>query len=600
MRLERVIFQPEATIRDYRLTGSKNLRVVGVRATVAEAKLQKKADAFDKKRVYNLAKRGVAGFGNVKDLYFRKSVEARIGEELPAVLDEFVVTPGSKDYAGPGSPVFEAVMEYVKACFAAYEEEIHRLNCVIRKLKKENKKLAGGVVGAAVATVSRGLHITESEWKDRTLRRHAASLQMAVEKESGGCPVKAITLAREVLRRLDGDYGKEQRASVVNEAVVSALRSFYAVLKNKHMGRMPKHDHACWSTVNSVLGGVKGVPLTEVAAAVQCPVERLYEGKKRWDAWLGVDEDNEGEGQKYLQDLHTHLHGNAWPPEWTAFIIEMWQDERVTRKGEGINDYCRDPKIRKGSRPFHVVHWLEKKMVDVQEIMQAEGEIRFPPEFVYVDGKARTGFPKRPKPGREKHGGGIGKTIGLLRPYFVKVKGRDLCLCWRHLEFDLLCEALYLWRQHNKRAHRGAPPIVRNCCCVIERDPYKVRKSLLCPRTGEAAPDGKPRIGVDFDRKACLERTCPDCSGLSRLEICNEELAVTRPVIFMRRENVEYETNKGEKRIKKDFVKCRMPIKEFLAGSSRALQNLRAITPRWLGSPETGSGCSLTFHTGRG
>ena len=38
-----------------------------------------------------------------------------LNEELPHLLDDFLPTPGSKDYIGPGSPVFTQIMEYVSA-----------------------------------------------------------------------------------------------------------------------------------------------------------------------------------------------------------------------------------------------------------------------------------------------------------------------------------------------------------------------------------------------------------------------------------------------------------------------------------------------------
>ena len=60
--------------------------------------------------------------------------------------------------------------------------------------------------------------------------------------------------------------------------------------------------------------------------------------------------------------------------------------------------------------------------------MQVAGEAMFPPEFAYSDGRPGT-FPARPKHGRGKHGGGIGKAMVLLKPYFVKRKGRRQCLC---------------------------------------------------------------------------------------------------------------------------------------------------------------------------
>jgi hypothetical protein len=277
------------------------------------------------------------------------------------------------------------------------------------------------------------------------LSRHAKNFTEALLKESNECPVKAIHLAREVVRRLStgDDYGKE---TAVNAAIVRSLKNFYKQLRAKHKGRHPEMNRQAWSVVNSVLGGTVGVPLASVAEAVDVPVENLYSGKKRWTNWLGIDSDTSGDGAACLQDIRIFVHGNSWPEEWVQFTQEMWKDDRVTRPGEGSKDHVYDPSKRGKDRGEpHLVCWLEQNLSAVQAVMQTEGEKRFGPDYVHVDGRSRpNGFPKKPKKGRELHGGGIGKKMNLLRPYFVKNKGGDLCLCWRHLEWDFLCSAL--WR----------------------------------------------------------------------------------------------------------------------------------------------------------
>ncbi len=58
----------------------------------------------------------------------------------------------------------------------------------------------------------------------------------------------------------------------------------------------------------------------------------------------------------YLETVSLVIHGGSWPNEWIQLVTEMWSDPRCTRKGEGIADYCYDPKIRK-DRPSepHIV-----------------------------------------------------------------------------------------------------------------------------------------------------------------------------------------------------------------------------------------------------
>ena len=64
-----------------RLAGAKNVRQVGVREAALEGKRHIAAASAEEKRVLKLTQKGVAGFGSVKDLYFRKAVEARLNVE---------------------------------------------------------------------------------------------------------------------------------------------------------------------------------------------------------------------------------------------------------------------------------------------------------------------------------------------------------------------------------------------------------------------------------------------------------------------------------------------------------------------------------------
>ncbi len=163
--------------------------------------------------------------------------------------------------------------------------------------------------------------------------------------------------------------------------------------------------------------------------------------------------------------------------------MHMWLDESVTRsKGEGGADYCRDPKAKRGQGELVHIHWLETLMYVVQEKIQSAAELKFnttayvfileyfrfskscrnstklTPRFfifgrysgvntAYSDGIPRASFPPRPAvKERCKKGGGIDKKVSLLKPFNVKEKGRDQCLYHWHLEWDLLCAALYQWR----------------------------------------------------------------------------------------------------------------------------------------------------------
>ena len=116
------------------------------------------------------------------------------------------------------------------------------------------------------------------------------------------------------------------RTNLVNSEIVGALQEFYVRMRDRHNGRFPEADRVVWSGMNAVLGGIKTVNRREVSAACGVSMEHLRAGSKRWDRWMDVEFDAEGHGQAYLQDVTKMVHGNSWPMEWVAFIIEMWQD----------------------------------------------------------------------------------------------------------------------------------------------------------------------------------------------------------------------------------------------------------------------------------
>ncbi len=166
----------------------------------------------------------------------------------------------------------------------------------------------------------------------------------------------------------------------VNKAIVGQLDFFYQKIRDRHKGRFPELDRRAWTSLNSIMGMVKGAPMAVVAQAIGVERTQLREGKQRWQKWL--DYDDEGDAP-YLQAISSAIHGNSWPQEWIEFILQMWENPRCTRKGESVSDYFYDLKQRK-DRPkeSHVVHYQERPLYVIQDIMQTEGEIRFPPDFL--------------------------------------------------------------------------------------------------------------------------------------------------------------------------------------------------------------------------
>lgn len=103
------------------------------------------------------------------------------------------------------------------------------------------------------------------------------------------------------------------------------------------------------------------------------------------------------------------------------------------------------------------------------------------------------------------------------------------------------------------------------CDCPLHKSGYEMRKALLCSREGTSSDKTKrPEIGVDFEKKACIDGTCHECGDMKLLPMCAAEKAVLRPITFMSKEQVQYMTNKGEVKFKQDYVKRTKPIGEFL------------------------------------
>jgi len=177
------------------------LEATGWKRAVDQGTDDKKARGRQLKKKKVLISEGSSVFGSMDMFLFGLEAEKRLNTELPDVLSGFEMKRASALLG----PAMSALMEYMAGCFVKYEAEIHRLNITIDRLKRENCALKkGNFASAAASEVSAGRSTTLGAWKERTLRTHSKSFKAAIEKESGNCPLKAIALAAEVLRRLEG------------------------------------------------------------------------------------------------------------------------------------------------------------------------------------------------------------------------------------------------------------------------------------------------------------------------------------------------------------------------------------------------------------
>jgi hypothetical protein len=96
----------------------------------------------------------------------------------------------------------------------------------------------------------------------------------------------------------------------VNKAIVQQLECFYQEIRERPRGRYPEIDRRAWTTLNLILGGVRGVPLQSVADAVGVNVEPLQVGKKRRSKWLEYNGDP-ALAAPYLEAVSLVNHGGS-------------------------------------------------------------------------------------------------------------------------------------------------------------------------------------------------------------------------------------------------------------------------------------------------
>jgi hypothetical protein len=79
-----------------------------------------------------------------------------------------------------------------------------------------------------------------------------------------------------------------------------------------------------------------------------------------------------------------------------------------------------------------------------------------------------------------------------------------------------------------------------------------------------------PVLGVDYDARDCVENKCGLCQNMKRFQICDAEMALTKPITFLREEVVEYQTQKKDEegkfivKKKTDFVSVSRSIGDFM------------------------------------
>ena len=82
------------------------------------------------------------------------------------------------------------------------------------------------------------------------------------------------------------------------------------------------------------------------------------------------------------------MRSDKFPEEWAEFIVETWCSDRCTRASERSSDEMRNPNTKKDPE-WYRLHFLEKKILTIIDIINEEGKKKFHAEYEYADGQSR-------------------------------------------------------------------------------------------------------------------------------------------------------------------------------------------------------------------
>ena len=296
---------------------------------------------------------------------------------------------------------------------------------------------------------------------DRTLRRHADMWCSRIQAEYDGDTKKQVMLATAVAERLalkahSARTPAEQRA--VN-SIIASLQHFYETVRSRYAGRYPNDVRAVWSAVNMVVSISGKSSLVARGRILGVKPAHLARGKARWESFI--------DSGTQLSVLRGKIRSDKHPEEWTEWITTVaWLLPEVSRGAVNKNDWVRNPNDRSDKRQCRV-HWLETKVEEAVAKIWDLGRRAFPPDYQYHDGKRRE-F-------EVSH-----TVIAQLKHFSVKRPSRETSLCRYHMEWTNLHSAMYRYRCKLK-------PLT--CQHRIEKDPYVIRRGLVCRPPDEGGSD---------------------------------------------------------------------------------------------------------------
>ena len=138
------------------------------------------------------------------------------------------------------------------------------------------------------------------------------------------------------------------------------------------------------------------------------------------------------------------------------------------------------------------------------------------------------------------------EIVVAFRQFAVKGASFDVCLCRYHLAWGHQCGALFAARVKSKASV--------GCDCPNPRDPYEVRRRLVCRPQGPLRDDGSANDLVEG--RMCIRGECKNCPGLLKM-ICAPEMDLLKTAFSKwqswQKKLCTYERNEPKK-IRKTFV----------------------------------------------
>ena len=329
-------FAPGMIPRIHSLTNRQSRRgPVGYRKLKDFATLQRYVEAKEAvdsyKRKLKIARSGSLAFGPLDLILFQKKAEERFGTIMPKLLEDVPSSKGMLQYC---KPVLHIIFAFCIKAFEEYEKTIASLIKRVRRL--ERLQTQSDKTTSEINLLTKG---PDETYARTTLWTHAKAIEVSIRQHAGTCDIRAMTLAHEVVKMI-GKPSTCKMETEVNATIVEAIRNLYDELKERHQGRYPKLIREAWSTMNTILGSVKGVPLCKVAQHIGVNVDRLYKGKGNWTKYLEDDDVN------YLHDLNLALkdaHGNAWPKVYLPVSCDCFIHIQIFRLMPAqIHVYCKN------------------------------------------------------------------------------------------------------------------------------------------------------------------------------------------------------------------------------------------------------------------